>query len=74
MLHVDIPTQSEIKDLAQTRSTICASFYLPTSTLSHEADHDRLALKNLASDAIGRWRPRATTSGRSRRLPSRSTI
>ena len=52
MLHVDIPTQPEIKALAEKRSEICASLYLPTSPLGQEAaDHDRLTLKNLGLDA-----------------------
>ena len=55
MLHVDIPTQAEIKALAAMRSDICASLYLPTSPLSQEAaEHDRLTLKNLAQDATRR--------------------
>ena len=52
MLHVDLPTQAEIKALALSRSEICASLYLPTSPLSQAAaEHDRLTLKNLALDA-----------------------
>ena len=52
MLHVDIPTQPEIKALAEARSSACASLYLPTSPLSQEAEHDRLALKNLGLEAV----------------------
>ena len=51
MLHVDLPTQPEIKSLARTRGDACVSLYLPTTTLSQETDRDRLALKNLALEA-----------------------
>ena len=51
MLHVDIPTQPEIKSLARTRGDACVSLYLPTTTLSQDTDRDRLALKNLALEA-----------------------
>jgi hypothetical protein len=52
MLHVDIPTQAEIKALAAARGTVCASLYLPTSPLGQEAEHARLALKNLGLEAV----------------------
>ena len=52
MLHVDIPTQPEIKALAAARSTVCASLYVPTSPLGQEAEHHRLALKNLGLEAV----------------------
>lgn len=52
MLHVDIPTRPEIRNLAQTRGTVCASLYLPTSRLSQEAERDRLTLKNLGLEAV----------------------
>jgi hypothetical protein len=54
MLHVDIPTQSEIKSLAEARGTACVSLYLPTSVLTQEVDRDRLTLKNLATEAATR--------------------
>ena len=54
MLHVDIPTQPEIKSLTATRSTACVSLYLPTSVLTQEVDRDRLTLKNLAAEAATR--------------------
>jgi len=54
MLHVDIPTRPEIKDLAEVRGEACVSLYLPTTTLSQDVDRDRLALKNLASEAARR--------------------
>lgn len=53
MLHVDIPTQPEIKSLAQARGDACVSIYLPATPLSQEAGHDRLTLKNLAMEATG---------------------
>ena len=54
MLHVDIPTQPEIRDLALARGSACVSLYLPTTTLTQETDHDRLALKNLALEAVAK--------------------
>ena len=52
MLHVDIPTRPEIKALAAVRSAACASLYVPTSPLGQEAEQHRLALKNLALEAV----------------------
>ncbi len=54
MLHVDIPTQPEIKALAGTRGEICVSLYLPTSPLGQDAERERLTLKNLATEATRR--------------------
>ena len=52
MLHVDLPTQAEIKALAAARSPVCVSLYLPTSPLGQEAEQHRLALKNLGLEAV----------------------
>jgi hypothetical protein len=51
-LHTDIPTQSEIERLLATRDACCVSIYLSTSTITREAQADRIELKNLAGAAI----------------------
>jgi hypothetical protein len=53
MLHVDIPTRAEIEWLLLTCQPGCVSIYLPTSPLTDQAQADRIALKNLTTEAIG---------------------
>jgi hypothetical protein len=53
MLHVDMPTLSELKALAAARAPICASIFLPTTPLSQEAAADRITLKNLTQQVVG---------------------
>lgn len=50
--HTDIPTQSEIERLLATRDACCVSIYLSTSTITREAQADRIELKNLSDAAI----------------------
>src|SRR5687768_8936421 len=50
-LHTDIPTRSEIERLLATRDACCVSIYLSTSTITREAQSDRIELKNLAAAA-----------------------
>jgi hypothetical protein len=50
-LHTDIPTRSEIERLLATRDACCVSIYLSTSTITREAQADRIELKNLAAAA-----------------------
>jgi hypothetical protein len=52
MLHVDIPTQSELLALAVERAPASVSIYLPTTSVSGEISGDRIALKNLAKEAV----------------------
>lgn len=52
MLHVDIPTRPEINALVQYRGAACVSIYLPTTPLTQQAQADRIALKNLTTEAI----------------------
>ena len=49
--HVDIPTMSEVTALLEERSPASVSIYLPTSPLPQDADADRIAFKNLATEA-----------------------
>lgn len=53
MLHVDIPTRSDLQSLLHDRGPGRISIYLPTSPLTDQAQKSRIALKNLASEAIG---------------------
>lgn len=53
MLHVDLPTPAEIRNLAAAHGAARVSIYLPTTPLTQETDADRIALKNLGSEAIG---------------------
>ncbi len=52
MLHLDLPTTAELLDLATARTDIAVSIFLPTTPISTETDADRIALKNLAKEAI----------------------
>jgi Bacterial archaeo-eukaryotic release factor family 11 len=51
-LHTDIPTRFEIERLLTARGTPCVSMYLPTSTVTQDAQADRIELKNLTSAAV----------------------
>jgi hypothetical protein len=52
MLYVDIPSVADLKSLASHRDDICVSIYLPTTPISQEAAGERIALKNLAKEAL----------------------
>ncbi len=52
MLHVDLPTQSEIDLLAAHRASPALSIYIPTTPLTQQAQADRIALKNALRDGI----------------------
>lgn len=52
MLHIDIPTIAEFKDLAQLRAEFCISLYMPTSRLGEKAESNRTLFKDLAKDAL----------------------
>jgi hypothetical protein len=56
MLHIDIPTLEEFKALAQIKGETCVSLYLPTSPLGSNAQLNRTAFKDLASDAVAQLR------------------
>ena len=51
-LPLDIPSRRELERLLQVRRPGCVSIYLPTTPLPHEADADRIELKNLAAEAV----------------------
>ena len=52
MLHVDIPTRPDLNALITHRGSACVSIYLPTTPLTQHAQADRIALKNMTSEAI----------------------
>ena len=52
MLHIDLPTRAEILHLAGTRATPCVTLYVSTTPLTQDAQADRIALKNLAKEAM----------------------
>jgi hypothetical protein len=52
MLHIDLPTRSEIERLAAFRGSPAVSLYLPTTPLTQDAQADRIELKNLLRSAV----------------------
>lgn len=58
MLHVDIPTDDDIVHLARERGDIAVSIYLPTTPLTQDALADRIALKNMAGEALAQLEAR----------------
>lgn len=51
MLHVDIPTRSEIVALNDVRADACVSIYLKTTPLTQQTDASRIELGNMARQA-----------------------
>jgi hypothetical protein len=60
MLHIDIPTVAEFRDLAQLRAKYCISLYMPTSRLGAKAEANRTLFKDLAKDALAQLRDAGT--------------
>jgi hypothetical protein len=56
MLHIDIPTLEEFKALAQVKGETCVSLYLSTSPLAENVRANRIAFKDLASEALSQLR------------------
>ena len=56
MLHVDIPSRSDIERLVAVRAPACVSIYLQTTPLTQQAQGDRIELKNLGRDALDQLR------------------
>lgn len=52
MLHIDLPSRSEVETLAAHRGAPAVSLYLRTTPLSEAAAADRIALKNLLKEAV----------------------
>ncbi|MGF1608319.1 MAG: hypothetical protein ACFCUQ_02920 [Kiloniellales bacterium] len=53
MLHTDIPSETELRELNAFRGGICVSLYLPTTPVTRAAKGDCILFKNLATKAIG---------------------
>src|ERR1700716_4013230 len=56
MLHIDIPTLTEFKALAQIKGETCVSLYLPTSPLVDNIRANRIAFRDLAREALAQLR------------------
>jgi hypothetical protein len=52
MLHVDIPTRADIEELIRNRGSARVTLYQPTTPVTQHAQADRIAVKNLASEAL----------------------
>jgi hypothetical protein len=52
MLHVDIPTRAEIEELVRDRGSARVTLYQPTTPVAQHAQADRIAVKNLTSEAL----------------------
>lgn len=52
MLHVDVPTLSEIRDIIAQRADACVSIYIQTTPQTQHVGASKLALKNLAKNAL----------------------
>lgn len=51
-MYVDLPSQSEIRSLLETTGATCVSVYMPATPQPDDANAERIAFKNLASEAI----------------------
>ena len=56
MLHVDIPTPSEIGSLARTRSEGCISIYLRTTPVTQQVGESVIEFRNLVNQAVEQLR------------------
>lgn len=62
MLHIDLPTRSEILKLAAARCAPSVTIYVSTTPATQAAQADRTALKNLAKEALRQLEAAATTT------------
>ncbi len=53
MLHIDLPSRSEIETLAAHRARPTVSIYLPTTPVTQDAQAGRIELRNLLREAVG---------------------
>ncbi|MFW5680142.1 MAG: hypothetical protein ACOC3D_07725 [Pseudomonadota bacterium] len=72
MLHVDIPTRSDLERLVTFRAPACVSIYLPTTPLTQDAQADRIALANLRDEAVGQLE--AAAENREARMRVRAMV
>ncbi len=60
MLHVDIPSRTDIAHLNAVRAVCCVSIYLQTSPVTQHAQQDRIEFKNLGRTALDQLRANDT--------------
>jgi len=58
VLHVDIPSRTDIERLIAVRAPACVSIFLRASPVTQDAQKDRIELKNLTSAALDQLRAR----------------
>ncbi len=51
-MYVDLPSPAEIRSLLKVTGEVCVSMYMPATPLPDDAEAERIAFKNLASEAI----------------------
>lgn len=51
-LHTDIPSRNDLESLLAVREPCCVSIYMPTTPVTSDAEAERIAFKNAASEAI----------------------
>ncbi|MGH8660080.1 MAG: hypothetical protein ACREV4_16870 [Gammaproteobacteria bacterium] len=56
MLHVDIPSRSDIERLITVRAPACLSLYLRTTPITQDVQGDRIELKNLTRTGLDQLR------------------
>lgn len=52
MLHIDLPSRTEIEQLAAYRGSPAVTIYVRTTPVTQDTKADRIELKNLAKDAV----------------------
>ena len=55
-MHVDLPTEAEVRSLLETTGTTCVSIYMSATPQPDDANAERIAFKNKASEAIDQLR------------------
>lgn len=63
MLHVDLPTDDDLRQLADASSAATVTVYLPTTPVTTDADADRIAFVNLAREGVEALRAAGTSKG-----------
>lgn len=51
-MYVDLPSPTEVRSLVEVVGAVCVSIYMPATPHTADAESERIAFKNLASDAI----------------------
>ena len=71
MLHIDLPSRSEIEFLAAYRGAPAVSIYLRTNPVTEETAKDRIEMKNLLKTAVDQLEEAGT--GKRRDLADRGS-